>query len=244
MPDGRLLVGGFALRAREAGSAVAALTPQGALDPEFGAGGLVVVDAGFGDLTLDKQGGVVVAMQKRSGRFLVARYGLDGGPDPTFGGDGVRRYSYGRPTDVRVDEAGRVVLAISDVRPRCFLGSGAVVRLSPEGNWDTSFSEDGTALRRCIIANALVIQGDGKVVVAGSFFAGGGSGEYLPILRRLRADGALDATFGDDGSLIASLDESYWMHAVDVSLQQDGKILLLADSLYEESYELARFLAA
>lgn len=242
LADGRILLGGATYQAGNRGSAVVAITPEGELDPEFGAGGLVLMDEGFGDLTLDDAGRMVAATQ-RSSRFIVSRFGLDGSPDPMFGGDGVRRYTSGFPTEVIVDEAGRIVLTISDVRPRCSLGSGAVVRLTPEGDWDTSFSENGIALRACIIASGLVIQGDGRIVVAGSLFAGGGSDEYYPILSRLDADGALDVAFGDGGSLIATPEESHWMHAVDVTLQQDGKIVLLADSPYAESYELARFLA-
>jgi uncharacterized delta-60 repeat protein len=254
LPDGRILLGGTTLRSRygrEVGTALSILTSQGTLDPSFGTGGTLRTRLLFGDTTFDGQKVVLVGKDRKgTGRFFVARYGLDGAPDATFGGDGVRRRSLGHKvdlyevTEVVADGAGRMVLTISGAHRKCFLSFGAVVRLNADGSWDGTFSGDGVVPRLCANAGALVIQGDDRIVVAGEVFAGAGSGEYYPLVTRMEADGAPDETFGDGGSVRSTPDFYFWSAGSDVALQQDGKIVLLADAIYEQSFGLARFLAA
>lgn len=112
------------------------------------------------------------------------------------------------------------------------------------GAIDTSFATGGIA--RLPVgptddhAEAMVVQPDGKVVVAGW---GNGPLGYAFELVRLERDGTVDATFGDHGHVIAAIgngaDE---VHAM--ALQADGR-LLVAGSVDESpkgrSFALARF---
>jgi uncharacterized delta-60 repeat protein len=228
------------------GTALVMLTPAGDLDAEFGAGGVVLEDGAFDAFTVDAGGNILVAMggdshsYPHATAFQVGRFSSDGTRDSTFGADGVRSYSRGSPTDVLVDEAGRILLSIEAGSAQCPFEASYVARLTPDGDWDSSFADDGKTPRRCIFSPSLAVQADERVVVVGSVFAGAGGGENVPVIGRLNVDGSIDATFGYRSAVIA---EEEWMNARDVLIQPDGKIVLVAHSSYGPVYALARFLS-
>src|SRR5215218_10416005 len=95
------------------------------------------------------------------------------------------------------------------------------------GQLDTTFSGDG---KRTIdfggtdIPRAVLVQPDGKIVVAG-----GGAAASSFCVARLQSSGALDTTFGSGGKRTIDFggdDESVYGAA----LQRDGKIVLAGDS--------------
>jgi uncharacterized delta-60 repeat protein len=97
----------------------------------------------------------------------------------------------------------------------------------PPGDLDSSFAGDG---KRAInfggtdVARALLVQPNGRIVVAG-----GGAAASSFCVARLRADGALDTTFGTGGKRridFGDEDESVFGAA----LQSDGRIVLAGDS--------------
>jgi uncharacterized delta-60 repeat protein len=103
------------------------------------------------------------------------------------------------------------------------------VLLSQAGMLDTSFSGDGQAQfaqpsGNLLITDAVAVQGDGKVVVAGTSQLG------LAILGRLNADGTPDTTFGANGNgLIYQhnfFDGTTVSAYTGVAVQSDGKIVV------------------
>ena len=103
----------------------------------------------------------------------------------------------------------------------------AAVRYLPNGTLDPSFGSGGivkTALRTVnAITSAIALQSDGKVILAGS--ANNGQTNDFAILR-YNSNGSLDQTFGKQGIVITSLSEGD-DNATDVSIQKDGKILVV-----------------
>lgn len=97
------------------------------------------------------------------------------------------------------------------------------------GDLDTSFSGDG---KRAIdfggtdAANAVLVQPDGKIVLAGRG-AGGDDGTFC--VARLRPSGALDTTFGSGGKRTIDFGATS-STAQGAALQPDGKILLVGSS--------------
>lgn len=85
-------------------------------------------------------------------------------------------------------------------------GSGTVI---------TDFGTDGEA-------NAMVIQADGKIVVAGRSRPDSNSNHNTIALARYNTDGTLDPTFGNNGKAIDTAQPS---QAFAVAVQSDGKIL-------------------
>ncbi len=87
----------------------------------------------------------------------------------------------------------------------------ALARFNSNGSYDNTFDGDGQAetdfLGGFDIANALAIQADGKVVVAGIVNdAGGPLGRFA--VARYNSNGSLDPTFDGDGMALTSIGTS------------------------------------
>lgn len=103
------------------------------------------------------------------------------------------------------------------------------------GDIDTTFSDDGYARFTdgyvSTSGNAVAVQSDGKIVIAGSSLNNAA-------VVRFTSSGALDNTFNVVGSSLINFGGEDWNnHATDVVIQPDGKILVAG---YREFYELSR----
>src|SRR5205823_4239851 len=93
-------------------------------------------------------------------------------------------------------------------------GDFAIARYQPDGTLDPSFGDGGTAKTDFSDvydsfdqANAVVIQGNGKIVVAGSTHDENCCATSNFALVRYNVDGTLDGSFGTDGKVITSVGE-------------------------------------
>src|SRR5262249_40491545 len=131
---------------------------------------------------------------------------------------------------IAIQADGKIVLAGSAVVAadnRDF----AVARLNPNGTLDTTFSGDGRATvgfnlgaRKEDGANAIAIQADGKIVLAGSAAREDGNNQYDFAVARLNASGTLDTTFSGDGRATADFGAGSDV-AYALAIQADGKIV-------------------
>ncbi len=111
----------------------------------------------------------------------------------------------------------------------------AVARYNSDGSLDTSFDGDGkvtTDIDSGDAALAMVIQSDGKILLAGY----GGGYKYFA-LARYNSDGSLDNTFGTGGKVTTDIGGSYDL-VYDIAIQSDGKIIVTGDS-YNGNYDFA-----
>lgn len=174
--------------------------------------------------------------------FRVFRLNLDGSQDHSFNNDGewINGLSndYNSLNDISIQSDGKILLA-GESKANDEIGSfwqATVVRLLPDGSLDTSFSTDGIAhafLVAHVFARAMVLQPDGKIVLAGYAVYYTGSKAYDPeafvnqwVLFRFDASGALDPTFDGDGIVITNIPGGSYEMAEDVALQTDGKIVV------------------
>jgi uncharacterized delta-60 repeat protein len=170
----------------------------------------------------------------------------------TFDADGLVVTEFAQPGSagtnaVVVQPDGRLVAAggLGDV-PSSF----ALARYNPNGSLDTTFGEDGRVVTgfpptpggfTFSAARGLVLQPDGRLVVAGNTT---NAGNCRFALARYNPDGSLDATFDGDGIATAPPFVACQAHAL--ALQTDGK-LVAAGSLSnnpfgsEFVFGLARF---
>lgn len=186
------------------GTFVAArLTPAGALDPAFGAGGIATVPTTQGAL---KGGGAAAITRGPGGRLVLAGTARGGGgrhdatfvrldpggtPDPRFGRAGVARIRARRGLSVRIealtrDASGRLIAGGRAGPP-----SAAVMRLRANGRRDTVFARRGLLAaplgrvrgrRRTFSAvRGVAVQRDGSVLAAGT--VRGGRRGYLTVAR-------------------------------------------------------------
>ena len=152
----------------------------------------------------------------------ITAHAVPGALDPQFSGDGKQTTDLGAldmGADVAVQPDGRIVVAGRSGKQL------ALVRYLPNGALDTSFSGDGTQ-KTSIGAESgaidVVVQGDGKVVVAG-FSRGFGGRKFA--LARYTADGVLDRTFSGDGKLTMGFGSGP-CYANALRVRADGKILV------------------
>jgi len=214
--------------------AVVRYSADGTLDTSFGPthSGIVRTPVGASakafSLALQPDGKIVAAGSTFNGSntdFALVRYTANGSLDPTFGTDGVVTTPVGTGADVAyavaVQPDGKIVAAgfRSNTARIGHNYDIALVRYNANGSLDTSFGSGGK-VRTAIgpkddVATALVIQPDGKLVVAGY-----GTGS---VLVRYNPNGSLDAGFGSGGLVLPGALAGY--RAAGLVLQPDGKLV-------------------
>ncbi len=210
--DGKLLIGGgFTQVAGIARSRIARLLADGTLDPDFDPG------AGFdGDvqrIVVQADGRILVAGgftgYDGTPRSNIARLLADGSIDVSFDpGSGANNGI----AAMALQGDGRIVIGGSFTQ-YAGVGRNRVARINADGSLDTTYTP-GVGANNALLR--VVLQGDGKAVVAGWFTSMGGSARNY--LARLNVDGSLDTTFNTGtgpNAVVTAL-----------GLQPDGKLLI------------------
>ncbi len=235
-PDGRILVAGFAFIGSDNDLAVARYHPDGSLDTAFGGMGWVAAD--FNDnfdmgyaLGLQMDGKIVAAGVSTpdvgDSDIAVVRFNPDGSLDSSFDGDGwlLTDFTgyYDRAKSLVIQPDGKIVVA-GDSN-----GDFALARYHPDGSLDAAFNEDGLLLvdfyTQADVGNALTLQPDGKLVMAGTTLI---CKDANFAMARLTPNGNLDRSFDGDGLLISNIFE-ITDHGYAILLQPDGKLVLAGD---------------
>ncbi|UCH13270.1 MAG: T9SS type A sorting domain-containing protein, partial [Bacteroidales bacterium] len=182
----------------------------------------------------------------------LIRYNSDGSPDDSFGEEGRIILDFGNMGDeyvfvsMALQQDNKIVVAgFSYVSDYDF----TVLRYNENGTLDSLFGEDGKAVADIMDssddrATSVVIQPDGKVIVAGwsGVFGVEGSGWDFG-LARFNTDGTLDYSFGNEGTVLSDLCNFWDDRPESVAIQSDGKILVAGCS-YTVGYSdfaLARY---
>ena len=125
----------------------------------------------------------------------------------------------------------------------------ALARYLPDGTLDAKFGGGGTVttlIGTASSARAIVVQPDGKLVVAGmATVAGDISGRFA--LARYLPDGRLDSGFGNGGTVITDFDSRPYTDLIHAAvLQPDGKVVVAGETMTgniaDSQYALARYL--
>jgi uncharacterized delta-60 repeat protein len=257
--DGKIVAAGrrgiqfYPSEQRKGNVALARYNSDGSLDATFGNGGLVVNDFGQGlesyalALMIQSDGKIIIAGES-SYEFLVARYNSNGTLDTTFGNSGHALANFSSnwdgATDALLQPDGKVVL-VGWSEMNSPYDSFALARFNPDGSFDQSFGNGGKVL----IAdqgdlNAVVLQGDGKLIALGS---GNYSSDSTFRLLRFDVNGSLDSTFGSSGTVTTSFGQP--TEGVALAFQPDGKLvaggITSSDPYFQNSdFGLARYLIA
>ncbi len=249
-PDGKLVAAGVSQTGGvSANFALARYHPNGSLDSTFGTGGKVITDFGGLDLAtaliLQPDGKLVAAGVSKTGDasfdFALARINADGSLDSTFGTGGKVITDFGGSDDwaaaLVLQPDGKLVAAgFSGTDSANF----ALARYHPNGSLDSTFGTGGkviTDFGGSDLANALVLQPDGKLVAAGDRVDGAET--HVFALARYNPNGSLDLTFGGGtGKVITDFDGS--ASAGDLVVQPDGK-LVAAGSYTRADFALVRY---
>lgn len=155
--------------------------------------------------------------------------------DTSFGSSGVAYADFGGPAAGVFDRAANVDLARQADGKLVVVGGAAgggfaAARFNPDGSPDGGFGAGGRTTIPIAggAANSVVIQPDGKIVLAGS---SGTSPNLRMTLARLNPDGSVDSSFGSGGTSVA--DPSRDTLAYDVALLPDGKFVVVGTVIQE-----------
>ncbi len=226
--DGRILLAGrtasqFALGRLNADT-------LGTTDNGFDNNGMKLVNfsgASDGANALALSGTKIVAAGQTDGGLAIYQALSNGAPDPTFRPD----LSAGPNAGETEGGAGQLPLGAEDVavQPDGGLivvgpggGSFGVARVTAAGSYDPGFGVGPIGqvpidFGGADTANAVALQPDGKIVVAGT------DGDAFAVAR-LMPNGSLDSSFGSGGRTTANCGGSDTANAI--ALQPDGKIVL------------------
>lgn len=235
-PDGRVLVAGFC---QDIALCAARYNTDGTLDPSFGGNGklpqVFVPNATniTPSLALLPSGKFLLAgtcVDLGDNDFCVFRFNADGSIDNTFASSGSVITPLGS-----ADDRARAMLTQPDgkivVVGTCNNGIDSdfcAARYLPNGTLDISFGSGGKVVtafsNRDDVVNAMALQPDGKLVLAGS--CNNGTTDDVCALR-YEINGTLDASFGSGGKLVMVVGSGY-SGASAIALQSDGKLLFAA----------------
>jgi uncharacterized delta-60 repeat protein len=232
--------------------------PDENLDFSFGNGGKVVTDftgstdVGFA-IIIQPDGKIIVAGQAantlvNTTDYGLARYNTNGSLDTSFGTGGKVLTDIGGQGDVisaiALQPDGKIVAAGFSFTENIF--DFSVARYNPNGTLDTSFGNGGKALtdfqNNDDEALALIIQPDGKIVLAG--FTADSNFDLDFALVRYHTNGNLDTSFGMGGKVITDFSGSD-DQAFSLARQADGKFIVagsvISPKSSESNFALARY---
>jgi uncharacterized delta-60 repeat protein len=238
--DGKIVVAGRSYPSTGANNdfALARYLPNGMLDTGFGNTGRVLTDfasdsedAAFA-LALQPDG--KMAGYAASDDFALARYSINGTLDPNFGHHGLVTTDFGNGRDDRANAIalqpdGKIIVAGSSYNSRDL--DFALARYLPDGTLDPDFGQQGTVLTdagsgRSGVIEALVLQADGKILVAGYV-----APDHDIALARYLPNGMLDPSFGHHGLVTTDFGSGRTALAYALALQPDGKIVVAGFSV-------------
>jgi uncharacterized delta-60 repeat protein len=216
------------------------LSAPGDLDPTFSGDGVVTYDSGVGvrdvgdAVAIQPDGKIVVVGTSFNAAIeylFVLRYNSDGTLDTTFAGDGIATYSSGINIGnaVAIQPDGKIVVAGASSN-----GSNmdvVLLRFNSNGTLDSTFGTNGVVRYNGVAngsdsGNAVAIQQDGKIVVAGYVWNGFLNYDDVMLLR-FNSNGTLDNTFGTNGVVVYNSMAYSTDSAEAVTIQQDGKMVIV-----------------
>jgi uncharacterized delta-60 repeat protein len=245
-PDGKIVVAGEVAYGDEFG--LARYNPDGTLDATFGTSGMVTTDIsalGAYAMAIQMDGRIVVAGGDR--RFALIRYMPDGTLDNTFGGNGLVTTNFNPHYDlaygVAIQADGKIVaVGVTSIvsRPHFDDTKIAIARYDTDGSLDTSFGGDGRVTTNFTgtydAAYAVVMQTDGRIVVAGTADA------YRRVaLARYNQDGTRDPTFGDDGRVTTRFRPRTESWATAITVQADGRLVAVGTEPMSAGFGVIRY---
>jgi len=194
-PDGKIVATGTGFDPGSGSSPpeleLARYNTDGSLDPTFDADGRVMLGSAEGsDVAVVR--GKIVAAGRSGNNIALFRYDGAGSLDRTFGHDGIAMAilpEYALADELAIQPDGEIVVAGSTASNG---GDFAVARFNPDGSVDPAFGARGAATtdlqgNSYEWAGGLVLERDGKIVLAGPTVAPGSPVADFALVRYLGA---------------------------------------------------------
>jgi uncharacterized delta-60 repeat protein len=210
----------------------------GTLDASFGVGGIArtsipsinLRSSLSADIALQNDGKIINVGNSTTSELFITRHNSDGSLDATFGSNGIvtdrvlrRKYAV---KAVAIQSNGKI-LVTGKIKDSTTLSTDIfVLRYNSNGLLDNTFGTGGKVLinnATPAIANDMIVQPDGKIVLTGTLFTAPNS----VITIRINSNGGLDNSFGTGGKVIyTNIFSTQDVQAASIGLQSNGKIVI------------------
>lgn len=182
------------------------------------------------EFIIDPQGKIIVVGDNGDdGDFVIARLNADGSFDTKFGNNGIAIIDI--PTDraeggIALTRLGKIIVlgtSISNSNRRM-----VAFQLNNDGSLDTAFGTNGST----IVSVSNNDDGDGGITIdswGNIYLYGTDENNNCIILARLKPNGLLDITFGNNGiTLIGPKLDAGFIQSGGITIDAQGRIVLLA----------------
>ena len=251
--DGKIVVAGKSFNGTNYDFAVVRYNTNGSLDNSFGTGGIVTTAIGIQDdkatcLAIQADGKIVVGgnsfqatVQTAVDFTAIVRYNSDGTLDSTFDTDGIvlntiapnMEYYYQNQytNGIAIQADGKIVATGGYYAVNNF--ALTILRFNSDGSLDNTFDADGISQSPIPapyddMGNAIAIQNNGKIVMAGYQYLTSNFDADVYLARWNGENGNYDLSFGSNGSAMVShpIVGNFSEFANALAIQDDGKILV------------------
>ncbi len=206
----------------------------GTLDPSFGDGGIEFLDPiceGYVSTVLE-DGKILTVGSYETTQVSIWRFNADGTLDESFGVSGRVDYSFGKkfqvPHAMALQNDGKILVTGEYYATSGGIQTG-IMRCNSDGSLDSSFGNNGldsVHINKWDYSYGIVVQKDGKIVVAGITTNTLGIAK-ASFLARFMPDGGLDNSFGVNGNIVTNY--SSLISIVTLAIKQNGKLLTGGD---------------
>lgn len=232
--DGKIIVGGsFTTYKGVAANNIIRLNTDGSIDSTFNYG------TGFDTVVITikiQSDGKILAggnftSYKGATQNRLIRLNADGSKDSTFNiGTGFNWFV----NSIAIQSDGKIIVGGSYSTFNSGAYAKSIIRLNTDGTIDTTFITSGgfqNGITEGII-NAIELQSDGKIIIAGEFdtYSANLTSSTVKDIIRLNTDGTKDTTFSSGTGFTMSSGSSG--RANSISIQSDGKIIVGGDFDY------------
>ncbi len=225
---------------------IQALTPGGALDPGFGRGGKLTVEAGAGIIAL-ADGDLLIGVHKCGGELSsVLEVDASGTPVASFGKDGCGAAAATPEHQIAVDPKGRILaMGTANYCPPCGHDEipsveAVITRLQPDGSLDPGFGKDGVVGTH--VYDHLKVEGFATSDFGPSGLAATAGGGVLIAKGEdvigLTETGGLDPGFGKGGVAVIE------GHSGELAVGADGSIFVLTTEYSDPTAHVTKLTAS
>lgn len=182
---------------------------DGNIDMTFGVDGTIMTAMSLSSLALHPDGSFILggSTMNSAGKYelTVSKVFADGSVDTSFATDGYYKIPYQELAahtlyELQLDASNRILINGRKQRSQNN-GNVLLIRLTPQGDPDTSFADDGVYVdlyHHNGVANKVIIEDNGNLLIAGHGLETA-FGDLGMILSRLNSNGIIDTTFGTNG---------------------------------------------
>lgn len=201
-------------------------------------------------VVIPQENGGIIVIGTDGFHVVIARYLINGALDMTFNSSGkqpgivitlIRAASFAYSGVVQDDNKIVAVGFALNSNDQCL----ALARYLSDGSLDDAFGTHGIVVTSIAdvkypSANAVTIQADGKIVVAGKVISSINNENFA--LARYLINGALDTNFGTNGIVINTVETDSIIFGL--ALQEDGKIIVAGCAAADkDSFAIARYIS-